>query len=71
MQERLKKLFYECADAIHNSGESSLEKELEELMNNLIIGSRTNVTDGVVGKRVSMMPSNSKRRKTQGTEHYK
>ena len=71
IQKRLNKLFYECSDAIHQSGENSLEKEFEEFMNNLIIRSRRNDADGVVGKRVSMMPSNSKRRKTHGTEHYK
>ena len=69
--DRLKKLFFEASEAIHNSGENCLEREFAQYMNEVIIRARKNNDGGVVGKRVSMMPSNNKRRKTHGTAHYK
>ena len=70
IEEQFKSIF-EYTNAIHNSRDNSLSKELEELMSNLIVFAKTNDIDRVVGKRVSMMPSNTKRWKTHGTKHYK
>ena len=62
-----RRLSFECTEVIHNSDDISLEKEFEKLMDYLYICARTNHPDRVVGKRVSMIPSNCKRRNTHWT----
>ena len=63
------KVYYECTEAIRNSGQYDLEKELLDKMHELIVRARKSNTPPT-GKRVSCMPANSKQCKHHGTSHY-
>ena len=56
-------MFFKASKAIHNSGKNCLERKFEQYMNEVIICARKNNDEGVVGKRVSMMASKTRREK--------
>ena len=68
----LKNAFYDAAEAINNSdSKEKLERELMKVLNKFSTVARgdceANKKKG--GRRMSMFPANSKRKKTHGTKH--
>lgn len=63
--ERLKKQFYDCVEAIQNSGEVHLEEELAKKLDELTLRARKS-DEAPSGKVVSLLPANSKKRKATG-----
>ena len=69
----LSRHFNEMSDAFTNSKQKeSLEKEFMDVMNSFTVRARGSAAapSSSQGQRVSMLPVNSKRRKTHGTGHY-
>jgi len=70
----LQSAFYETAEAIHNSNsKSKFEKEMLAFFNELAKSARSDCDSNQKrkGKRISMFPPNSKRKKTHGTKHMR
>lgn len=70
----LKNAFYDAAEAIYNSNSTQrFERDLLQYLNKLTNEARGDCDSNLKrrGKRVSMMPPNSKRKKTHGTAHMR
>ena len=70
--EVLKCAFYDTAEAINNSSsKSELEENLLQVFNEFMAKARGNCDANTFqgGHRISMLPANSKRKKTHGTKH--
>ena len=70
--EILKSIFYDTTEAINNSNmKSELEKEFMIVFNKFAAKARGVCNSNMFwkGRRISMLPANSKRKKTHGTKH--
>jgi hypothetical protein len=69
----LSRHYNELSEAFNNSKEEeTLESEFMKVMNDSIVCARGSVAvaASLKGRRISMLPPGSKRRKTHGTKHY-
>ena len=72
LSDVLKNAFYNAAEAIYNSNSTKrFERDLLDYLNKITNKARGDCDSNLKqrGKRVSMMPPNSKQKKTHGTAH--